>query len=690
MLPGVISGYNEKREGVVLSLKNYILFLRFTLLFGVVSSFAKFDKTSTGTQENISEVGGIAKDEEAKLNKDVQKQIQQFKQGRESSGVGGRGRYSGNIEMHDDYTGLTYHPDATSGLEKPMDDVATKGQNSSEQQRQEAIKKNTENAGRCKDGFIQGSNGVACQNLSPVLVDMGPAHPGTEQNPELMEKHRIYDMTAEAKDAATKAGKDYGQQVIYDATSKENGTETEQALAEIGASSTFSENSKGQVTRTVRTKDGKSSTAVMGAEVDLLRSEYGWLEQQKKDYTERAWKTIRAARLAGIETKDQGIDPTTKSDMTEFIGLVSNDPGNDQAIAQRIQEFQEAKLNSFCLDANGNFSIEKFTNGTSSCVQPTTTTALTPTTGDQPLNAQEQALFTQLQTKNNQRIISDSDLKNIARATASSGTMSLSNAKRFVDASGASQLYAEARNNRGNLSPEKKKEIEQDIGKIQKCLQRDVWCSGNDVRDPKTGNVIAKKFEDAPAQSADFSNDVREFMYTRYSQALEGPLANMGQAMTFQDFSKETDGATGSRGYQDYMQQWKKAMDAAKTTIDVNRKYKQTAAGYGVGGIKKINYQNNFNRKTFNPSTMTNAQLFGRDETRDATTIAGTGRGNTGYNGSIYGTTRRKKNLDTGLANSTSTKKSTPQTTTPSITPSNGIRSLAQPGDSLAGDLSPL
>jgi hypothetical protein len=604
-------------------------------VFSPSISFAKFDKTSEGPNEDTGWAGGISEAETKQLDADVQKQVEQFKKGRESSGIGGRGRYSGSLEMHDDFTGVTYHPDAGSGLEKPMDQVATKGKNGSEAERQKALEENRGNAGRCKDGMVTGSDGskYACKNLSPILVDKGPAHPKDAQSAEY-DDHRIYELTKEAKEAAGKAGTGYAEQVIQDATDPTLKQEVQQEYSQRGISSSTSMNSRGRITRTTRA-NGKTNTSEVGAEVDLLRSEYAWLEDQKRQYTDRAWKSIRAARLAGIPTNRQ-YEPGTRNDMTEFISLVSNDPGNDDAIAQRILERKELGLTQFCMDASGKL-IVKTPQSAPNCFTPPAAASGAPSSTDPSgLSAAELAYKQKLQdlAKSNNRTLSDNDANMLAKQMAS-GSVSLSDANKLTDAQGTQQLYGEARANRGNLSPDQQKQMQKDIAKVKACLQRDTWCPSNDVT-LQNGKQL-KAFEAANDSAADFSPDVREFMYVRYRGALDGPLADMKNAMTFDDFRASTDAATGSTIYGDFVKEWEKAMQAAAKVEKVNADYEKNGMAYGADGVKKIKYKNNFKKDKFDPKKMNTTQLFGRDPNRDATSLAGTGRGNAGYKGSIYG-----------------------------------------------------
>lgn len=589
-----------------------------------------FDKTSSGINERTEDFGGISKEEQEQignLNSKLQQQLNTFNVGRTSSGEdsvdGSNNRFSGSIEMHDDFSGVTYHPGAASGLEGPMDNVATQGKNGSEKERQEALKENRNNAGRCKDGFIDGvtlSGGgkALCKNLSAVLVDMGPAHPHGD-DPEENEQHRVYQMTDEAQKVSKKSGADYAQQVIADATSKTFDDEAQQASQAVGANRTLAVNADGTVDVTV-TKNGKSVTAQRNPELDLLRSEAAWLEQQKQEYAERAWKTLRAARLAGTDTERY----YQKDQIKEFNSLVSNTMGQkdqDQQIAQRVAEQGTYSGSKFCYDGSGDAKPK----GENPCPN-----APTSKQTDAQKDALAQKLIEEAEKKGNSLDKNTAD--RMAESIGSSGEVILKDLISMVPSQEVPTLYDQARE---NATDDEKKEISENLQKIQPCLEQNKWCWGADEKYnlPPDAKLYSEIQGGDPAGTA--SGDVRELMYSNIAAANNAPMAERLSRISNSDFNANTDAATSATVFTEFKKQYDENMQAYQAALEANANYEKNGKAFGADGSVSVGYKNKFKGDAWDANTKSFNQLFGRDPSRDATSIAGTGRGNTGYRGSI-------------------------------------------------------
>ncbi|NCN26371.1 hypothetical protein GW915_02250 [bacterium] len=638
------------------------------LLLAGQSGFAQsngFDKTSEGVDEDAAEVKGMSADEVKaleQLDADVARQANEFRKGRESSGIGGAGRFSNILEMHDDYAGTTYHAGPANGLEGRLDKVATGGNNGSETERQKAIADNTgfgdQESNGCKDGFQvqKGPNGqsIKCMNLSPVLVDKGAAHGANmidtdkDGTPDTINTHRAYELTDDAKKESEKAGADYATQVISDATLKEFSQDSQQAAQAVGVNRSISEQDGGVFVTT--TQNGEQVTIQQSPNIDLLRSEYSWLEQQKRDYADRAWKTLRAARLAGVRTQEFG----GRDETTEFNSLVSNSMGDkdqDQKLAERIAEKSLLANEQFCIDDNGKPTLAPFDPATKqySPCPSSGSTAPDPNAFENNLrnlassrgvtdntveSLMKSAGFRKKRASNGEEL---DDWDTTATTTVTS--IDLDQLKAVVPTNQISQLYDEARQVAQQRNDKYDQELAEDTQKIIPCLERDKWCYGRtktfrrapDPDDPSKP-VLYGEVQGDPGAAFD---DTREYVYSSYARALRAPLAEQKRLMQNLDFGPGSDANTGSKVWADYEQQWQASMDAYNAFADKMADYSKNGKAYGANGLVNLNTQNQYDRSKWDASRLTQMELFGRDPRRDATFTAGTGEGNGSYNGSI-------------------------------------------------------
>jgi hypothetical protein len=252
------------------------------LLFSSASIAEKFEISTTGI-DNSNAHDGLTPEQIKTLDKKTQDVINRFNKGRTDSSVGGAGRYSGTLEMHDaDYDGITDHGNANNALEGGQEDAALgKGSRMpGGAKRNEALEKARRKAGKCTD-----KPGEYCGNISANLVDRGPAH--GKDTPEKREPHRVYELTDEAKKNAEQAGKTYATQVIQDA-------------GQYDASGAKGVRNVGADKNQVEVFDGRKWTRQnVAANPELLRSEAAWLEEQKARNVQNGWKMLRAKRLIG-------------------------------------------------------------------------------------------------------------------------------------------------------------------------------------------------------------------------------------------------------------------------------------------------------------------------------------------------------------------------------------------------------
>jgi hypothetical protein len=302
----------------------------------------KFDNTTTGIESSQNELTQADLDA---LDKTTQQQILRFKKGRQSSAESSDSRYSGTLELHDaNYDGVSDHGNSRNtlegGLEKaaigvdglPDDDNRKNKLTKAKQASQEsALGRKCTIANPCNDG----------PGTSANIVDVGPAHDRDDPKNGNFVEHRVYDITEKAKNAAENSGNVYGEQVlkeaaIYKFTDKSRVRPTnEQNKIQVLV------NNKGK---------GEWVTQEVTPELDLIRSEVSWLEDQKELHLQNEWKLRRASRLAGDALgSDSEIAETVASIYKKSSG--KNTQKEDQKLASVIADPRIASTTEICVDA---------------------------------------------------------------------------------------------------------------------------------------------------------------------------------------------------------------------------------------------------------------------------------------------------------------------------------------------------
>lgn len=472
----------------------FLVFCIWALGTPQLSVFAQgFSDTTTGTSESKT---GLSDTELQELDSYTQKQVERFRRGRESSGVGNLGsRYSGSLEMHDsDYDGISDHTNSNNALEGGIEEAAIgRAGISNPDERDKLLKEATLKA--CQTANPK--NVALCvQNSSAVIIDRGAAH-GNETDP-----HRIHELTQKATDKAKRAGSAYALQAGQEA-------------------SNFETRGLSQVEKTARPNTVRVKTVVNGKEVvrevkigpdiDLVRSEVAWLEDQKDRNIQNGWKYYRAKRLVGV-MGDGALGET----VSKFYR--SADPRDaqrqDAAFAQTIAE--QAQLNNETL-----------------CINPSTKEATPLKTGQTCPKGQETTTAGEF-------------LKDEKNQTARLKTIE--------------ELKKEKRNDK-----DFNKRVQEAQSKIANCMKEGVWCDSN------FENLVGKKGVSDPAGVA-ASRDAREILYYNLQQAGRGPLNQFERTVTGADFNPQTDAKTQSKPYQDMQRQVREAQKAYKDFIEDERK----------------------------------------------------------------------------------------------------------------------
>lgn len=262
-----------------------------TFLAAPLTWSGDFHDTTTGTgNSQIKPLGNqLSAEDEAKLERGARDQLRKFRKGRASSSVDQASRYSGILEMHDaDYDGVSDHDNSANDLEGGMEKVAVGRPGTSGVFRKNALEKSKAEACKNRDD--------GCEAISGVIVDRGSAHGGPN------EPHRVYEVAEEAKKNARAAGESYGRRTITEASTK-----------------------KGSVTS--------------NADIDLLRTEAAWLEDQKERNLQNGWKFLRAKRLIG---SIPGYQPTFDINVAELVSRVYRSGDPKDAARQDAEFVREA------------------------------------------------------------------------------------------------------------------------------------------------------------------------------------------------------------------------------------------------------------------------------------------------------------------------------------------------------------
>ena len=584
----------------------------------------QFGETTTGSVQEKE--FGISAEEIATLDKTSQEILTKFKNGRVSSFKDVKSRYSGHLEMHDeDLDGLTDHRirKGQQNLEGQTDEAAfgsviedakqrafeIDGIISNDKQKDEDRIVN--NVGNCKNGYIDGKKpedgGIPCQNISANILDAGPAHGqdvATLDDKRHIEKHRFVKVSDKAAANAKKAGENYGNATIEAA-----GSMDADALRASDPNAKVVNVGKGKTQIEETYADGTKKVIKIAPDLDLLRSEYAWLEEQKKHRYDQSWKTLRASRLAGgigesYADKAGGVDDG-------LANMVASN-ASDDIIAKNIVERQ-----ALSTKLDGAYCI--------------------------PKNASMPVLCSKLSAPEREqgRYLSD-----YMRDTSVPGAE-----KR--------RAWDTAKNSYATDDPDGyksvQKEITENLPEAKRCLGRDVWCQTISQKtgtlrnqraalankNPSDPGIKAiddqlaaiqkqrdegklKNFVEVKGDVGAAFTDTREFVNARASRAWEGPVDQMINTMKSADFNERIDqaNAKGAANGTPWADMVKQVKNIQKIQADLEKDKQEYAAKSGKGQQYE-GYKGTvkFNKGNFNTSTQSVMQMFGVNRSRDGRTL---------------------------------------------------------------------
>jgi len=448
---------------------------------GAVRAAGEFSDTTTGSTEEKPESFGLP--ENRALTTRGKNIMKRFKAGRLSSAQDVNSRYAGFLEMHDaNQDGVTDHDvsDSNNGLEGRMSKLLPAGKTLEERTAESRKKANQQMCGKEEGTWeektdklgnkIRGSR--ACFSPSGIIVDMGATH-GGDQSP-----HRKLRLSKEAAESAGEAGKEYGEAAIKN-------------IEDI-----------------MRDEYGLDANMKVAA-IDQLKSEAAWLEEQKTNAYDRSWKSLRAARLAGMETsEDTAIG--AGADFMHEVDLEISKGAGDEVIAEKIalnSRIQGEQVVNTGTESNPKWELY-----------------------DQK---KHETLLTGKSEEQLQKI--KSEFANIPRDQKD-------------------LLHAEALES-ARKATENDESYQEEVAKIQGCMNKDVWCHNQRTAAEEESKQAAAggsaTSSSTPKKSLAFTavegdpgsvfQDTRELVNIKLSDAQKAPIDKIEGIVTNFDFNRETD-----------------------------------------------------------------------------------------------------------------------------------------------------
>ncbi|HVJ64422.1 MAG TPA: hypothetical protein VM901_04125 [Bdellovibrionota bacterium] len=477
---------------------------------------------------------------------------------------------------------------------------------------------------------------MKCPNVSAIVLDKGAAH-----GADIGAGHRVYALNEKTFKAASGNDGPYGKGVDGEAkkvaeeyskaVSSDSGTtaippEVVAAMRAQGMNISASADGKSV---TITSPDGTETRTVAGS-IDDLRSEFAWLETQKKHRLNETWKTLRAERFLQGDSYDPA---AVSNEIGSLLAKHANAPEaeRDKIVAEKVAEHNVYKGTEIYLKVSGA--------GTNILLgQPGTAP-----TGNFSL-ANKGALI------GGQKIEdicgSAAQVANCYLAATATDLRSPKLAQLVgMNPNDLTQVALDAAKREAQSNPTKAADLQKNKSRltqrVQECMSRGKWCEQVDLSaysslasdaaklqkaldsDPKLkGRGIT--VDDVKAGTAyletqgDPGNafkDTREFIAAQMETAMEGPLSQFLKTVESADFSANTDAKTGTNNFAVVKKQWEQNMRMTEETLAFSKKaYQDCVASRGK------NCEEQFNSSNYDPTSMNTLQLFGRDVARDGST----------------------------------------------------------------------
>jgi hypothetical protein len=494
---------------------------------------------------------------------------------------------------------------------------------------------------RDASGNLTGNFLMQCPNVSAIVLDKGAAHDSSTGS-----GHRVYALNEKtfkagtgpdgpfgnsAEGETTKVADEYVAAVLRDSGTTAIPPEVIAAMRAQGMDISASADGR---TVTVTNPNGTRTLAV-GASLDDLKSEFAWLEAQKKHRLNETWKSLRAERfIAGDNYDPANVSSEIGSLLAQHADKTEAE--RDKIVAEKVAEHNIYNSTKVCLRVSGGTAGVSI--GAPQTCPPAGGTPIVDARLDAIRNNRPLAEVCPAATPGICYLrASASELRDQAISSRVLGVMANDltqvaiNAAKSAAASGLGA--ADLEKNKARLTE-----------RVQDCMSRGKWCEqvqlrsfkemldigtqpaqvltainnddklkgrGITIDDVKAGTA----YLEAKGDPGNAFKDTREFIAAQMETAMEGPLSQFLNTVRSADFSEATDAKTGTNNFAIVKQQWEQNMQMAR---DV-RAYAE-AAYQECLQVRGLNCERQFNDNNFNVNSMNTVELFGRNTSRDGST----------------------------------------------------------------------
>jgi hypothetical protein len=317
---------------------------------------------------------------------------------------------------------------------------------------------------------------------------MGDAHGGAESN------HRTLRLSKDAAKLSDEAGQEYGESAIRD------------------------------IETMMKQEYGLTNKKV--AAIDQLKSEAAWLEEQKANNLERSWKTLRAARLAGMDNAADTATGTEGADFMHEVDLMISKGATDDDVAEQIALNSSIQGQEFIKVAN-NWEV----------YDPNRSEHRLALQQAEDAKSREMAAGRTPDPKN-EILQSFSDIKKNEQNLGADERAALHEMAKEQAAKGL----------------EKNKTYQEDLAKIKNCMNKDVWCHNQNTADEANAQMAqankgqapdpkneVKAYSEVQGDPGAVFQDTRELVTLKLHEAQSAPIDQIENLVTNYDFNRDTD-----------------------------------------------------------------------------------------------------------------------------------------------------
>lgn len=469
---------------------------------------------------------------------------------------------------------------------------------------------------------------LICPNVSAVVLDRGDAH-----GSDMGSGHRIYELNEKtftagkgqgsplegATGEAINVAQQYANATVSDSARTAIPPEIIAAMRKRGMD-VWTEND-GKVVAT-RLPDGTITRDNVMASPDDLKSEFAWLEAQKKNRLNETWKTLRAERFI---TGDSYNPAAVSSEIGSLIAknAAKSEKEKDQIVATKVAEHDLYGGVPVCLPVQG--SGTNISLGT-------------------PRDCPDRNSYVNADLA---KLLDGKPLNEVCTPGKTcflrAGPQLLRGQKlsRFFAGGASVTDYTQVALDAAKREAAKDKDLNARIAKskahvesrIKACMARNKWCEKIDI-DPSITKVseLPDNLKNKGISQADIEagvayvetkgdpgnafKDTREYVSVQMETAMEGGINNFVKTVESADFNASTDAKTKGKPFEQMRRQ-----------AEINKKIAQDVLAYSEWAYNECirlggdSCKRQFDKSNFDPNTMNAVQLFGRNPDRDGKTL---------------------------------------------------------------------